>query len=172
MADRKHPVRRASPQHAPKTTPAPSGSFVTISGRVELPPEALADLETHLAAFNRKKLKGANPPFFATVKGKFVFVSREMLPRQFDPMFRLEWHGAVDDWDFAIYRYSDEAYDHFADFPGRELLDGTVAGALKAVHKAYPPDWAPGVGDMESVLAALLGMMSHPLPRPRRSGKR
>jgi hypothetical protein len=43
-------------------------------------------------------------------------------------------------WDFAIYKYSDEAYD--SDewfFTGAEEVDGTIVGAMRAGLKAYPP---------------------------------
>ncbi len=52
---------------------------------------------------------------------------------------RLEWTGDIGKWNFAVFKYSRETYD--ADewmFPGRELLDGTIEGAMKAGHKIYP----------------------------------
>ncbi|MCW3100981.1 MAG: hypothetical protein JWL77_6599 [Chthonomonadaceae bacterium] len=54
-------------------------------------------------------------------------------------MCRLEYGGGIEEWSFAIYKYSRDAYDpdEFM-FPGSEETDGTVEGALKAVQKAYP----------------------------------
>ncbi|MGK0363312.1 MAG: hypothetical protein ACI85O_000357 [Saprospiraceae bacterium] len=52
---------------------------------------------------------------------------------------RLKYGGEIDDWDFAVFRYSREIYD--ADewmFPGAEHLDGTIEGALRAGIEVYP----------------------------------
>jgi hypothetical protein len=44
----------------------------------------------------------------------------------------------MDNWDFAIYKYSDNCYDPEEwFFPGEEFVDGTVTGAMKAGMKAY-----------------------------------
>jgi hypothetical protein len=44
----------------------------------------------------------------------------------------------MNDWDFAIYMYSDNRYDSEEwFFPGAELVDGTVTGAMKAGMNAY-----------------------------------
>ena len=52
---------------------------------------------------------------------------------------RLKYKGKVADWDFAIFRYSDDQYDEEEFFfPGAECLDGTVEGAMLAGIKAYP----------------------------------
>lgn len=52
---------------------------------------------------------------------------------------RLKYNGKMDNWDFAVFRYSREVYD--ADefmFPGAMELDGTVVGALRAGMELYP----------------------------------
>lgn len=42
-------------------------------------------------------------------------------------------------WEFAIFKYSSEAYDPEEwFFPGRDYVDGTIEGALKAGIEAYP----------------------------------
>jgi hypothetical protein len=51
---------------------------------------------------------------------------------------RLKYNGKMDDWDFAIFKWSTEKYD--ADeffFSGAEELDGTIEGAMKAGYLAY-----------------------------------
>jgi len=55
------------------------------------------------------------------------------------PIGRLTYSGDMEDWDFAIYKWSSEKYDpdEFL-FPGREHLNGTIEGALKAGMEAYP----------------------------------
>lgn len=47
----------------------------------------------------------------------------------------------MDGWEFAIYKYSDNGYDPEEwGFPGAELLDGTVTGAMEAGMEAYPEE--------------------------------
>ena len=52
---------------------------------------------------------------------------------------RLKYKGKINNWDFAIFKYSDEQYDEeeFL-FPGAEHVNGTVEGAMRAGLKAYP----------------------------------
>jgi hypothetical protein len=45
----------------------------------------------------------------------------------------------MDDWEFAIFKYSDKCYD--TDewmFPGSGHVNGTVEGAMRAGLEAYP----------------------------------
>ncbi len=52
---------------------------------------------------------------------------------------RLGFNTNMKDWDFAVYKYSREAYD--AEdwmFPGFEEIDGTIEGALSAAPQIYP----------------------------------
>lgn len=52
---------------------------------------------------------------------------------------RLKYNGQMDNWDFAVFRYSREFYD--ADefmFPGAGELDGSIEGALRAGLEIYP----------------------------------
>jgi len=52
----------------------------------------------------------------------------------------LEYAGNIDNWDFAIYKYSNERYDPDEwFFTGAGYVDGTVEGAMKAGLEAYPP---------------------------------
>lgn len=52
---------------------------------------------------------------------------------------RLKYNGQMDNWSFAVFRYSREIYDaeEFM-FPGAKELDGTVEGALRAGMELYP----------------------------------
>jgi len=52
---------------------------------------------------------------------------------------RLQFNGQVDNWDFAVFRYSNEKYDpnEFM-FPGAGKLNGTIEGALNAGLEIYP----------------------------------
>ncbi|MBF0523127.1 MAG: hypothetical protein HQL24_08745 [Candidatus Omnitrophica bacterium] len=52
---------------------------------------------------------------------------------------RLTYNGKLDDWDFAIFKYSSEQYDDEEFFfPGADFVDGTVEGAMMAGLEAYP----------------------------------
>jgi hypothetical protein len=54
-------------------------------------------------------------------------------------MCRLTYTGKMDGWEFAIFKWSDEAYDPDEwFFPGFEEVDGTVQGAMRAGLEAYP----------------------------------
>lgn len=51
---------------------------------------------------------------------------------------RLKYNGQMDNWSFAVFRYSREVYD--ADefmFPGAAELDGTIEGALRTGRELY-----------------------------------
>ena len=71
-------------------------------------------------------------------KGKFLYLDRQDYGR-LHPICRLEYTGKMEEWSFAIYKYSDEHYD--AEewfFPGSGYVDGTIEGAMKAGLEAYP----------------------------------
>lgn len=87
-----------------------------------------------LSAFFPKKIRRG---YSAHFKGKFPYLDRidryEPLP-----ICRLTWNGKMDNWDFAIYKYSSEKIDSEEwFFPGAEEVDGTVIGAMKAGMIAY-----------------------------------
>jgi hypothetical protein len=59
----------------------------------------------------------------------------------------------MEDWSFAIYKYSDERYDEEEwFFPGSEHVDGTIEGAMKAGLEAYTPTVCPS-NDSASMLS-------------------
>jgi len=87
-----------------------------------------------LSAFFPKKMKRG---YSARFKGKYVYLDRTDRYEPL-PICRLKWNGEMDNWEFAIYKYSSEKYD--AEewfFPGEEFVDGTVTGAMKAGMIAY-----------------------------------
>ena len=135
----------------------------------QIPEEKMTEVETSIEKFNRKKMKDVPVKYVAAVSGKNVLIGRQQDHRLVEPMCRLQWNKEESVWDFAIYRYSRDGYDPDADFPGSGLVDGTVEGALLAVHKAYPPDYMPGDGG----LISLLSLFSTGLPMPaKRSSKK
>jgi hypothetical protein len=94
----------------------------------------LNDSTSLLDAFFPKKIKRG---FSARFKGKYLYLDRTDRYEPL-PICRLTWNGKMDNWDFAIYKYSSEKYDPEEwFFPGEEFVDGTVSGAMKAGMVAY-----------------------------------
>ena len=77
--------------------------------------------------------------FIAEFRGKYLYLKTKKYD-MVSPIARLTYTGNMNDWEFAIYKYSSEKYDceEFL-FPGVECLDGTIKGALYAGNTAYPP---------------------------------
>jgi len=116
-----------------------------------IPLEIQAEVQKLVDEFNRKNFTKIDPRlrmFFgnttdsgysARFKGKFLYLDRAERGRKPRPICRLTWTGAIDKWDFAIYRYSHEGYDPEEwFFTGADKVDGTVTGAMAAGMEAYP----------------------------------
>jgi hypothetical protein len=94
----------------------------------------LKDSTSLLEAFFPKKIERG---YSARFKGKYLYLDRTDRSEPL-PICRLTWKGKMDNWDFAIYKYSSEKYDPEEwFFPGEEYVDGTVTGAMKAGMIAY-----------------------------------
>ena len=115
-----------------------------------IPPEIQAEVQQVIDEFNRVNLKDSTSllnAFFpskrkrgysARFKGKYLYLDRTDRSEPL-PICRLTWNGKMDNWDFAIYKYSSGKYDPEEwFFPGEEFVDGTVMGAMKAGIEAYP----------------------------------
>ncbi|MCD4671905.1 MAG: hypothetical protein K8R77_04500 [Anaerolineaceae bacterium] len=115
-----------------------------------IPLEIKAEVQKLVDEFNRKYFKRSAPllrmipgnnvsiGYTARFRGKFLYLDRveQGMPSH---ICRLTWTGAMDTWEFAIYKYSSERYDpNEWFFPGAEELDGTVTGAMEAGMTAYP----------------------------------
>ena len=80
----------------------------------------------------------ANHFYTTRYKGQYLYLDR------FDDgvvssICRLKHNGKIDNWDFAIFKYSSERYDPEEwFFPGSEYVDGTIEGAMNAGLHAYP----------------------------------
>ena len=87
---------------------------------------------------NRTTMHAPRDYYAVRFRGRFAYVDHCRGGRV-GPVCRLEYGGGMEDWGFAIYKYSSESYDpdEFL-FPGSGHLDGTVEGALKAAREAYP----------------------------------
>ena len=115
-----------------------------------IPLEIQAEVQKLVEEFNHKNFSKASPlsklipgiklkrGFAARFKGKFLYLDRIERGRP-SPICRLTWTGAMDKWEFAIYKYSDNHYDPEEwFFPGADKVDGTVSGAMAAGMAAYP----------------------------------
>ena len=88
--------------------------------------------------FNTTVIRNPHCVYVPRYKGKFLYLDRQDYGR-LHPICRLEYTGNMEDWSFAIYKYSDERYD--AEewfFPGAGHVDGTIEGAMQAGLEAYP----------------------------------
>lgn len=71
-------------------------------------------------------------------KGSYLYLDRDDGAMAPGPICRLRYTGDMNNWEFAIYKYSSGRYDPDEwFFPGEECVDGTIEGALKAGMKAY-----------------------------------
>jgi len=87
--------------------------------------------------------KSPGVEFYSLFKGDFLYLNRKEGDRD-GSIARLQFNGKIDNWDFAIFRWSNERNDpnKFL-FPGSNHLNGSIEGALKTGHAAYPPSWTP-----------------------------
>jgi len=76
--------------------------------------------------------------YVAHFRGAYLYLDRVGYNKRPSQICRLKWTGAMDKWEFAIYKYSDNGYDPDEwMFPGSEEVDGTVTGAMRAGNGAY-----------------------------------
>ncbi len=89
--------------------------------------------------FNRKQFGRPDRGYQVRFRGKFLYLNRIGHGSRSSPICRLTYTGKMDGWEFAIYKYSDEAYDPEEwFFPGAEKVDGTISGAMESGLLAYP----------------------------------
>jgi hypothetical protein len=103
-----------------------------------IPDEVKTDVVAIVERFNTTVIRNPHCVYVPRYKGKFLYLDRQDYGRLY-PICRLEYTGKMEEWSFAIYKYSDERYD--AEewlFPGSGHVDGTLAGAMKAGLEAYP----------------------------------
>ena len=106
-------------------------------GKERIPDEIKAQVDEIVARFN----EGSGDPscFYATrYRGNYLYLVRSDFGR-IGPICRLKYTGDMNNWEFAIYKYSSGRYDPDEwFFPGDEYVDGTVEGAMMAGLHAYP----------------------------------
>jgi hypothetical protein len=105
-------------------------------GQERIPDEIKAQVNEIVARFN----EGSRDPtcfYAARFRGSYLYLDRSDFGR-IGPICRLKYTGDMNNWEFAIYKYSSERYDPDEWFPGDEYVDGTVEGAMMAGLMAYP----------------------------------
>lgn len=103
-----------------------------------IPDEVRKQAEEIVEGFNRKTFRDSDCYYAMRIQGKFLYLDRCDFGKV-GPICRLTYTGKVDGWDFAIFKWSSEAYDPDEwMFPGSEYVDGTIEGAMKAGLDAYP----------------------------------
>jgi len=104
----------------------------------QIPPEIQLAAQAIIEDFNRKILSRATQ-YVPRFKGAYLFLDRSDYGERPHEICRLEFTGSIDNWDFAIYKYSKEHYDPDEGFfTGAELLDGTIEAAMRSGLAAYP----------------------------------
>lgn len=102
-----------------------------------IPAEVKEAVEQIVARFNSRELSQLGLVYSARFRGRYVYLDRDDGGGP-GPICRLAYTGDMKRWEFAIYRCSSEQYDPREWwFPGADLVDGTLEGALKAGMKAY-----------------------------------
>ena len=102
-------------------------------------PESIKEqVEEIVSRFNKKSIGDPNLYYSARYRGSYLYLDRIEYGKA-SPICRLKFNGKIDNWEFAIFKYSTERYDPEEwFFPGSDLIDGTVEGAMKAGMEAYP----------------------------------
>lgn len=108
-----------------------------------IPPDIQAQAHKLIDKFNQEHFNDEDFKEFGIVgysarfKSKYLYLDRDDVGCP-SPICRLTWYGSMDNWDFAIYKYSDNRYDPDEwSFPGTKYVDGTVTGAMKAGMETY-----------------------------------
>jgi len=102
-----------------------------------IPDEVKENALQTIERFNLRKMAKTGSRYLARFEGKYLYLDREDFGNV-GPICRLEYRGTGKPWGFAIHKSSSGSYDPKESwFPGFELVDGTVEGALKAGMEAY-----------------------------------
>ena len=105
--------------------------------RISIPEDVKRQVEEIVAQFNKKSGR-ADCYYEARFEGRRLHLDRCDYGN-LGPVCRLSYSGSLTDWEFAIFKWSSERYDpNEWMFPGSDIVDGTVEGAMKAGLEAYP----------------------------------
>jgi len=103
-----------------------------------IPESIKKQVEEIVRRFSEESIGDPNRYYSARYRGNYLYLDRIEYGKA-GSICRLKFNGSIDNWDFAIFKYSTGSYD--SDewfFPGSDLVDGTVEGAMKAGLEAYP----------------------------------
>ena len=110
----------------------------TTKGQRTLPEDVKEQVLAIVDLFNRDSSSRDDCFYEAEFKGKHCYLNRSDYGK-LGPICRLTYTGKMDNWEFAIFKWSSERYDPDEwFFPGSEQVDGTIEGAMKAGLEAYP----------------------------------
>ena len=102
-----------------------------------IPIEVKQQVDTIVERFNNEVIQDSYRFFVTRYRGLYVYLDRRDGNRV-SQRGRLKYTQAIDQWEFAIFKYSSETYDpNEWFFPGSQYLNGTVEGALRACVDAY-----------------------------------
>jgi hypothetical protein len=95
------------------------------------------EVERIVQEFNAKNSRRDDCYYEARFRGQYCYLYRADYGK-LSPICRLSYTGKMDDWEFAIFKWSTETYDpnEWA-FPGDDLVDGSIEGAMRAGLEAY-----------------------------------
>lgn len=103
-----------------------------------IPPAVKQQVEEVIDQFNARVIGDPERYYVPRYRGRYLYLDRLDYGVR-SQIGRLTYTGSTDQWDFAIYKYSDDRYDPEEWlFPGSGYLDGTIEGALRAGLEAYP----------------------------------
>ncbi len=106
--------------------------------RKGIPNEVKKQVEDIVARFHTSEIRNPRCRYVPRYRGKFLYLDREDYGR-ISQVCRLEYTGDINEWYFAIYKYSSARYDESEWlFPGSGHVNGTIEGAMKAGLEAYP----------------------------------
>jgi len=105
--------------------------------RATIPKEIRRQVEEIVARFNDEVIGNPARFYIPRYRGTCLYLDRSDFGIV-SQICRLAFNGNMDNWDFAIFKYSSERYDPGESFFwGADLVDGTVEGAMRAGLEAY-----------------------------------
>jgi hypothetical protein len=103
-----------------------------------IPEDTKEKVNQIVSDFNKRVIKNSECFYVPRYDRNYLYLDRRNYGPT-GPIARLKYQTGMNDWEFAIYKYSREQYDPEEWlFPGSELINGTIEGALQAGLKAYP----------------------------------
>ena len=104
-----------------------------------IPEEVRKEIQKIINEYNEVAFKNTNIEYFPEYKKNFLYLKRKELTGSISPIARLTYTENINNWKFAIFKWSSESYDSEEwFFPGSEHINDTILGALKAGNEAYP----------------------------------